>query len=66
MNWYFQITGGDAERLQDWKDAHPTHSETAIGAGLTYTFTPSSIGTFVSVICSVCKEKFLVVDGSDF
>jgi hypothetical protein len=55
-------------RLNTW---YKSHNESrcacaghgAIGGGITFEITPTSIGDFVSVQCSGCKEEYLIMEG---
>jgi len=66
----------DVERFQEWDNEHsktckfaPTEENPfaggAIGGRLTFSFTPTSIGTFANVTCA-CGEKIELTDCSDW
>ena len=67
----FSVTPEQVEAIRAWKKEHEAESHGgseyagAIGGRYSYKFTPTSIGTFGTVICS-CGEKFDFADGSDF
>lgn len=67
----FVILPEEVEAIKKWRKQHTKEkhggSEYAgtIGGRYSYKFTPTSIGTFGSIICS-CGEKFDFADGSDF
>ena len=59
----FGIKPDVKKAIEDWQCEHikvrhsPTQSRSAIGGQFTYTFSPTSIGTFGSCICSLCQRK---------
>ena len=67
----FVILPEEVKAIKEWQAQHikEKHSGSeyagAIGGRYSFTFTPTSIGTFGTVICS-CGEKFDFADGSDF
>ena len=67
----FVILPEEVEAIKKWQKQHTkekhggSESAGAIGGRYSFKFTPTSIGTFGTVICS-CGEKFDFADGSDF
>ncbi|MEK3880147.1 hypothetical protein [Paenibacillus sp. FSL M7-0420] len=50
----FEITAGMEKRIREW-DACKAVDVT--GAKLSYTFTPTSLGTVIYVQCDICKRE---------
>lgn len=67
----FVILPEQVEAIEEWKKQHTKEKHGgseyagAIGGRYSYKFTPTSIGTFGTIICD-CGEKFEFEDGSDF
>ena len=45
----FRLDGIEYDRYLEWERRLPPEPSTAIGGGMTYSFTPTSIGTVVKV-----------------
>lgn len=67
----FVILPEEVQAIKEWREQHikEKHGGSeyagAIGGRYSYKFTPTSIGTFGTIICD-CGEKFVFADGSDF
>lgn len=67
----FVILPEEVKAIEEWQEQHVKEKHGgneyagAIGGRYSYKFTPTSIGTFGSIICS-CGEKFDFADGSNF
>lgn len=67
----FVILPEEVEAIKKWQTQHTKEKHDgseyagAIGGRYSYKFTPTSIGTFGTIICD-CGEKFDFADGSDF
>lgn len=67
----FVILPEEVKVIEEWKKQHTKEKHGgseyagAIGGRYSYKFTPTSIGTFGTIICD-CGEKFEFADGSDF
>lgn len=65
----FKLTDDEVMKYQDWILEHnkecPIHYEGAIGGKITFTFTPTGIGTMASVSCA-CGEKILLSNPEEF
>ena len=57
----FTLSGLELERYLKWEKTLPPEPPTAIGGGMTYSFTPTSVGTVV-VIESWDGQKINVTD----
>lgn len=56
----FKLHGPEIERAKAFEEKHikcAKQHPTTIGGHITYHFTPTSIGTAVSISCSLCGEK---------
>lgn len=59
----FGIEPDVKKTIEDWQREHIkvrhdlTRSQSAIGGQFTYTFSPTSIGTFGTCTCSICQRK---------
>lgn len=61
----FQISQDEMTAYRDWEgkhllEKHPTPASRyggAAGGRVTWKFTPTGLGTFVSVVCNLCKEE---------
>ena len=51
----FPITKEESDNINKWKKNHD-----AIGGGYTYEFVPTSIGSFGTCFCSICKNKAMI------
>lgn len=63
----FPITKEESDDINKWKKNHDAteHGNTdgyhgAIGGGYTYEFIPTSIGSFGTCYCSICKNKAMI------
>jgi hypothetical protein len=67
----FVILPEEIKAIEEWQEQHTKEKHGgneyagAIGGRYSYKFTPTSIGTFGSIVCS-CGEKFDFADGSNF
>lgn len=65
--WIFIIEGDDLERVKSWvknqKDKYSDKTGT-IGDRFSYRFTPTSLGTIISVIDSLTNEEIDITDYS--
>ncbi len=54
----FQLSQKDFEKIEKWDTTHDCciQSEGACGGRLTYSFTPTSLGTVIKVQCACGKE----------
>ncbi|KZD66007.1 hypothetical protein [Bacillus cereus] len=55
-NWVFVITEEQRKQIHEWDKCKGKYAG-AIGGRLSYTFTPTSIGETLTVVCSRCKEE---------
>lgn len=63
----FPITKEELDSVHKWQEEHdaaehsnPNSYHGAIGGGYTYEFVPTSIGTFGTCYCGVCKRKAII------
>ena len=63
----FPITKEESDNINKWKKNHDAteHGNVdgyhgAIGGGYTYEFIPTSIGSFGTCYCSICKNKAMI------
>lgn len=66
----FSLSREQIAKFVAWRDSPELHpkcagveSKTAIGGAITFSFTPTTIGTVVTAECCVCNNK---VDLSDY
>jgi len=69
----FTIPAEDMKKFQVWHEKHLLDKHRgkipytgAIGGMYSYIFTPTSIGTFSSVECALCKESCILTNCWDF
>jgi len=61
----FELHGKEIERADAFEKKHvecARKQPTAIGGNIKYHFTPTSIGTAVSIECSLCGEEENITD----
>ena len=63
----FPITKEESDEIYEWKKNHDAteHGNAdgyhgAIGGGYTYEFMPTSIGSFGTCFCNICKNKAMI------
>ncbi|GAB6549325.1 hypothetical protein bcgnr5378_07600 [Bacillus cereus] len=57
----FVVTEEQRKQIQEWDKCKGKYAG-AIGGRLSYTFTPTSIGEILTVVCSRCKEELSFTD----
>jgi len=60
----FKLLEGEADAAEAFEKEHdhPAHDNGAIGGGIQYRFTPTSIGNTVVVSCTICKREQNITD----
>jgi hypothetical protein len=61
----FELSEKEYNKYVEWKSKHE-EVHTTIGDRYSFKFTPTAIGTFVSVYDPVTKEELLLSDYEDF
>lgn len=61
----FKLHGSEIEKAANFEKEHlPCAREhpTTIGGAITYTFTPTGLGSIVTIQCNICKTKIDITD----
>jgi len=52
----------DAAEVFEQEHDHPANDHGAIGGGIQYRFTPTSLGSTVVIRCTICKKEQNITD----
>lgn len=64
----FRLDSGEVKKAERWKKSHnrgkcgKTREKSPIGGRYSYVFTPTSIGTFISIVCNLCGKEKTITD----
>lgn len=60
----FKLNESEAQKAKEFeeKHRHPDIYKGAIGGHISYEFTPTSIGTAVTIKCSICNTEENITD----
>lgn len=61
----FALTDDEWAKFDAWAASRP-HSKDPMGTQFTFQFTPTSLGTIISVRCGVTKDELVLTDFSDW